>query len=61
MSEQWTGGKGDRRRRGDQEIYDAGYNVAHAKTPKERAKWLAIWNELRFTKMFPGKDTDVTD
>ena len=42
MSDPYVGGKGDRQRPQNQELYEAGYNVTFAKTPEEKAKWLAI-------------------
>jgi hypothetical protein len=40
-------GKGDGRRPGNQEMYEAGYMATFAETPQEREKWAARWRALR--------------
>ncbi len=47
MGGKWDGGKGDRQRKMNHELYEAGYNYAHAKTPGEQRKWLDEWKRLR--------------
>ena len=46
MSNEYSGGKGDRQRPVVQALYDAGYDVAFAKTPAAKAAARKILKEV---------------
>ncbi len=58
MSGQWSGGKGDKRRRGDTARFDAGYDMIHGKTEEIRETARRRWEELRPK---PKNQLDIVD
>lgn len=55
MSEPYVGGKGDRQRPQNKEMFDLGYDMAFGKTPEIKAAARKRWLELK------GKNCNAAD